>query len=104
MAKASRAYKSEWKINLEQWQSSGLTIAAWCQERNIPVHTFYYWRKKLMPVNKIALKNKNSFIELKDKPSSISGISIECCGVLLHLTKDFHSESLIHCLQTLRKI
>lgn len=104
MAKVSPAYKSQWKLNIEQWQSSGLNIAAWCREHNIPVHVFYYWQKKLKLTSRIAIENKSSFFELKDKPSSISGISIEYCGVVLHLAKDFHSESLIHCLQTLRKI
>jgi len=104
MANANPAYKSEWKLNLEQWQSSGLTIADWCRERNIPVRVFYYWRKKLMLSSKIALEKKSSFIELRDNQSTISGITIEYCGVILHLAKDFHSGSLINCLQTLRKI
>ena len=104
MAKATPEFKSEWMLNIEQWQSSGLTMAAWCRERDIPSRVFYYWYKKLGPVSKKALENKSSFIELKDKPFSISGISIEYCGFVLHLAKDFHSESLIRCLQTLRKI
>lgn len=105
MAKENPAYKSEWNLNIEQWQSSGLTIAAWCREHNIPVRVFYYWHKKLMQTGKKALENKSSFIELRDNPSSTSsGISIEYRGVVLQLAKDFHLESLIHCLRTLGNI
>jgi hypothetical protein len=104
MPKANNALKSQWKHRLEMWQSSGQTIAAWCREQNVVVHTFYYWRSKLMPATKVPSDSQSKFIELVDKPSGISGISIECCGVVLHIAKDFHPASLISCLQTLRKI
>ena len=56
-----------------------------------------------MPDLKISQRNEDAFVELTDKPSSKSGISIECCGVVLHLEKDFHPDSLIVCLNTVRK-
>src|ERR1700722_9219136 len=104
MSKASKALKREWKQKFEIWQSSGQSIAAWCREQNIAVHRFYYWRSQLVSSVKVSNDNQNKFIELVDnKPSGISGISVECCGFIVHLAKDFHPASLINCLQTLRK-
>lgn len=31
---------------VEQWQQSGLTKAAFCQQQSLKFHTFYYWYKK----------------------------------------------------------
>lgn len=101
--KSTPAYIAQWKLNLQQWQSSDLTISAWCQEHNIKQTAFYYWRNKLMPDPKSAQRNEDAFVELTDKPSCKSGISIKCYGVVLHLERDFHPDSLLACLNTLRK-
>jgi hypothetical protein len=95
---------TEWKQKFEQWQICGKSMTAWCREQNISIHTFYYWRKKLRSTSSILSENQNKFIELIDKPNNLSGISLEYCGVIVHLRKDFHSASLINCLQALRKI
>ena len=95
---------TEWKLKIEQCLSSGMSMSAWCREQNISIHTFYYWRKKLKFTRNIPLDNQGKFIELADKPTNLSGISIECCGLIVHLAKDFHSASLIDCLHALRKI
>ncbi len=104
MPAANKIAKAEWKHKLEQWVSSGKTMADWCREQNISIHTFYYRRSQLMSPVKVAGGDRNKFIELIDKPFGMSGISIDCCGVTVHLASDFHPASLIQCLQTLRKI
>lgn len=104
MSAANKTIKAEWKHKLDQWQSSGQSMAAWCREQYIPIHTFYYWRSKLNSNLNVTADNQNKFIELMDKPSGMSGITIEYCGFSVHLAMDFHPTSLINCLQTLRKI
>lgn len=95
---------TEWELKIEQCLSSGKSMSAWCREQNISIHTFYYWRKKLRFTPNILSDNQGKFIELADKPTNLSGISIECCGLIVHLAKNFHSATLINCLQALRKI
>jgi hypothetical protein len=47
MAKADARKQSEWQRRLDRFESSGLTIAQFCRNEGIPVHTFYYWGKRL---------------------------------------------------------
>ena len=101
---ANEVTKTEWKHRLEQWQVSGQTIGVWCRENNIPIRIFYYWRAKLMPLSVVPRTRHNKFVELVDKTSGTSGISVECCDVKIYLARDFHPESLINCLKTLQKL
>ena len=47
MAKADARKRAEWQRRLDRFESSGLTIAQFCRNENIPTHTFYYWSKRL---------------------------------------------------------
>lgn len=37
----------QWKAIIKQWQASGLSAAAFCQQHNVVYHNFLYWRRKL---------------------------------------------------------
>ena len=102
MASANIIQKEQWQELLEQWRSSGKPITVWCREQNISVHNFYYWRDKLLPSLKKSNPSPKQFIELHDKPSGVSGISLEVSYVKVHLAKDFDPACLVNCLQTLR--
>ena len=39
--------QEQWQDIINQWQASGLTAAAFCQQHNVVYHNFLYWRKKL---------------------------------------------------------
>lgn len=41
--------EKHWLKILEQWQSSGQTILAFCQDKKIATASFYSWRKRLQP-------------------------------------------------------
>ena len=36
-----------WKQHIADWQESGLSQQAFCQQRNIKAHNLHYWRKRL---------------------------------------------------------
>lgn len=110
MPAENEALKILWTHRLEHWQSSGLPVKKWCREQGICKPTFYYWRHKLMPSSKTPTllspaASPSTFVELVDHcDSSMSGVSIECCGMTVRLSRDFHQESLRNCLQVLRGI
>ena len=72
--------KYDWKEIIESQQSSGLTIKQYCEERDIPVSSFYKYKRN---IKSVAL-NTDSFIPVVVTPSSapicltINGYSIEC--------------------------
>ncbi|MGM0882959.1 MAG: IS66 family insertion sequence element accessory protein TnpA [Bacillota bacterium] len=39
----------EWTERIANYQSSGLTMAAWCAEHHVTLHQLKYWLRKLSP-------------------------------------------------------
>jgi hypothetical protein len=47
MARINEAKHAHWRRVLQQWQSSGLRVRAFCDRRNIPESQFWWWRRRL---------------------------------------------------------
>ena len=52
---------------IEQWQQSGLSQKAWCEQAGIPYHVFHYWYKRYRDKN--IPSSTSSFVELKLQPA-----------------------------------
>lgn len=66
---------------IEQWQQSGLTQKAFCEQHSLGYHTFYYWykcyRRRQAGVN----ENIASFVKLKiEKPVAVGSVEINYPG------------------------
>ena len=99
----SEERKQQWKKNILEQLDSGLSIAAWCRQRKIAVHTFYYWHNKLFPK---ATFDKFTFTEIvneKKLNTSDSGSMHEYQGINIHLSHDFESSTLKKCLEVLKE-
>ncbi len=59
--------KNEWLTILENQKNTGLTIASYCQQNNIPTASFYNARVKLLDKS---TNNKSSFIQATFTPQS----------------------------------
>jgi len=94
--------RRDWKEKIENWQSSGKTITAWCKENNIPYNTFQYWRKQLGYTSRKNETIPSPFIELQEESSSRSGVQLYIKGVSLHLSNKFDESTLSRCLRVLR--
>ena len=44
---AAQRRREHWREVLRRWQSSGLSQAAFCRQRKIPVWRFTWWKKRL---------------------------------------------------------
>ena len=38
---------AQWAVRFQEQAASGLTAKAWCDENNITIHTYNYWKHKL---------------------------------------------------------
>lgn len=36
-----------WEVRVERFRASGLTIARFCEQEQVSVHTFYYWANRV---------------------------------------------------------
>ena len=98
---------SEWKLKIDQWRSSGLSVQAWCHQNHIKYHTFLYWRQKLGKSESDqskALSPSASFYEVLDSQKNTSGIEIEYHGAILRLGKDFDGATFQKCIKLLREL
>jgi hypothetical protein len=81
-----------WKEKILQQQNSGLSIERWCQEHQVVVCQFHYWKSKLFSKQ----INASSFTELADTKNV--GVTIECDGVRIHLDPNFDAATFKRCL------
>ena len=95
--------RQEWKRLVEQWEAMGqkISIARWCNERNINYNTFLYWKERFYagPIRKV---DRSSFQELTSSPAE-TGIVIEYNQIRIQLTENFHAATLKKCLQVLKE-
>ncbi|MEE9356100.1 MAG: hypothetical protein V3U75_10970 [Methylococcaceae bacterium] len=52
MALTDKHSPTFWREHIEQWQSSGLSQAAYCRQHALIVHQFRYWNYKLRRVER----------------------------------------------------
>lgn len=97
----SSAEKQEWQKRILKQQESGLSIKQWCCNHQIPVHAFYYWKKRLHFAN--TPLNRSSFFELP-QPKKENGITIEYCEFRVLLEKGFEPSILKQCLTILKEL
>ena len=93
--------KQQWKETILKQRQSKLSIASWCRQNGITVHTFYYWQSKLFPKSTLS---RSAFTEaVEEKNKSATGIVLEYHGFNIHLNEHFNSSVLKRCLEVLKK-
>jgi hypothetical protein len=64
-----------WRMAIETWQASGLSVRQFCKQEGLPEPTFYSWRKKLTGCDTESEdQNTSSFIEVampRGNPSAV---------------------------------
>ena len=69
---------------VEEWKTSGKTIAEWCKEHHIHKNTFFGWTK----YSRQSSLDRKNFIELRsNKKRSTPAIEIRCQGVCIIIRK-----------------
>lgn len=81
--------KNTWQQRIQKQQDSSLSIEKWCKENQIPVHTFYYWKKRLTQLNcshftqLVTPKGCTVTIEFQDIRIHIESHSLKQCLSLI---------------------
>lgn len=96
----SEEVKEKWKNLVIEQRQSGLSIAEWCRQKEIVVHTFYYWRDKFLPKSQL---NRSAFSEITDRKRCQKGITLEYQGVRILLEQDFDPSILKRCIEVLKE-
>ena len=66
---------------IEQWQQSGLTQNAFCEQQSIKYHVFHYWYKRYRERHSDAENNSSTFVKLQiAKPVRNGSVEINFPG------------------------
>jgi hypothetical protein len=60
---------------IEQWQQSGLSQRAFCEQQSLKFHTFYYWYKRHKQQNNNNIKSASLKLQIS-KPTATSSVEI----------------------------
>jgi len=97
----SEDLKLKWKENILKQRQSKFSMASWCRQNGIAVHTFYYWQSKLFPK---PVLSRSAFTEaIEEKNKSTTGIVLEYHGFNIHLNECFNPSTLKKCVEVLRQ-
>lgn len=69
---------SHWTSIIQECQSSGQSIAAWCKEHNVKPYTYYYWLRMIRQKSCDCIQNENLLIRI---PDSSLPMKDEACGL-----------------------
>jgi hypothetical protein len=108
MWKSRQTIRLEWANKIESWKQSGKSAQAWCQENQIVYSTFLGWCRRFhisFPIKKNPKSREpENFIELKERITVGSEISLEYSGLIMHLKGEFDFALLEKCIALLRGI
>ena len=82
-----------WAQRIADWQASGLSQRAFCQQQGLAISTFYVWLRKIRQTNEQSIWVPSAFLPLviqdKSEPCSTTiavntnGLAFECSVVQL---------------------
>ena len=78
-----------WKLVVESYQKSGMTVQQFCQQEGLSASSFYNWRKKLSTDNDDSnieeSSGRSAFMEIGEIPCSPSALKITFpAGICIH--------------------
>lgn len=92
-----------WQGHIGGWEKSGISQASYCRDKNIPLKSFWYWRKKFR-----GRKPPATFVPVAIKtspfPSGLIGPSLKLLtrtGYGIEIGDGFNPETLRKLLDTL---
>lgn len=92
--------KVDWCAELERWEKTGLSAAAYCRERGLTYSTFGYYKRKKETAVRPQLVALGEFGRADHQALRPSGVAVRmdgsCCAVAV--TRDFDEPTLLRVL------
>ena len=96
-----------WRMVIETWQDSGISISKFCKAEGLSEGTFYNWRKKLSDPrsqrNEPAEPSPSAFIEIAMPKSNHAALELVLCsGNTLRISSTADNKTLSNVISVLR--
>lgn len=97
-----------WEDRLANFDSSGLTVAAWCTQHQVKPHQFFYWQRKTKSVksNEVSgpvrwLSLEYDFCPAEAKPDS--EITVQVGGASILVSQGFDPDLFLDIVRLLQR-
>ena len=106
MNKSQSLGPDQWRQIIDGQKSSGLTVAAYCLEREITEGSFYTWKQRLRSPAKRNRLPKPAFVEVTSPSAKAAGTIEICLRGERHLLarRGFDRELLVELIRALESI
>lgn len=105
MARANAEKAAVWREAVDQWHATEMSAAAFCRSRELPVHQFHYWRKRLASATDAddagAPRNDGRFVRVDGGDDSGGGVTLIAGAYRIALSEDFCEATLRRALAVL---
>lgn len=94
----------EWEQRLAEFRASGQTAAQWCAAREIKIHRFWYWSRKLRPHHQQQPNGSLGWIAVKMDESPVleeGTLTIRIGSASIEVNQGFNSALLKQVVQAL---
>ena len=86
-----RASPAEWLVLVDEFESSGMSAAAFCRAREIPVWQLYHRLDRMKAVK----KQQHGFVEIgRNEPAPSGGLLLEVGRLKIRIERDFDADLL----------
>ena len=92
------ALAEEWRERLEDFAQSEMSVQEWCDFNRVPLHQYYYWKRRLAKLNPDSATNPRFLtLEVLDtalRPASTGGVTLRIAGATIEVAEGFDPERL----------
>ena len=105
----TRVRMAQWQSIIKECKESGMTVAEFCEDRNISWHAYYYWLRKIREYITQPQTTENEFVQLPSPtevaaPTNPGTITIHIGGVAVEVEGNVNRASLKNVLKVLQEI
>jgi hypothetical protein len=94
---AREALAQEWRDRLEDFAHSEMTVQQWCDFNALPVHQYYYWRRRLAAPKTDHHDNPTWMALSVIEPTSLptpTGLTLRIAGAQIEINAGFDPQLL----------
>src|SRR5262245_28577242 len=91
-----------WQEQIDKWKESGQTQQAFCREKQLALSTFYRWREKVNPLERIeSVKAKPAFLPVPLSTKTLVGAAVIEIELPSHTRLRFEGEAALSAIAAL---
>ena len=105
----TRVRMAQWQSIIKECKESGMTVAEFCEDRNISWHAYYYWLRKIREFITQPQSSETEFVQLPSPmeaaaPTNPGTITVRIGGIAVEVEGNVNKASLKTVLKVLQEI